>query len=138
MRPTPSNFLDKHCRSFVTPPSTHHGSPSSAHPESHEGRFCLLLKIHALTIFQAQCRIFSSVYNPEGLRIGTKILRQRLKGPAMAAYYPPRPVTWSQFRRAYLNMGANVVDEDEEERLKKLDEYPPLSFRFSNANMGLG
>ena len=89
-------------------------------------------------MLQAQCRIFSSVYNPEGLRIGTKILRQKLKGPAMAAYYPPRPMTWSQFRRAYKNMGATVDNEDEEDRLEKLDEYSTFaSLYFSDADVVL-
>ncbi|CAN8103734.1 unnamed protein product [Discula destructiva] len=46
-----------------------------------------------LELIQARCRIFATTYNPDGVRTGNKILRQRLKGPALAAYYPRK--LWS-------------------------------------------
>lgn len=57
------------------------------------------------------------------MRLGNKILRQRLKGPSIAAYYPPRPVPFGKFRRAYKQMGNTVENEDEDDRLEKVEEY---------------
>lgn len=67
---------------------------------------------------QAQCRIFSTTFNPEGTRTGNKVLRQRLKGPALAAYYPRRTATLRDLRNAY--PGLETWDEDEEDRLEHL------------------
>ncbi|CAF9913575.1 MAG: hypothetical protein GOMPHAMPRED_007968 [Gomphillus americanus] len=75
-----------------------------------------------LDLIKTQCRIFSTIFNPERLRLGNKILRQRLKGPSIAAYYPPRPVPFGKFRRAYKQMGNTVENEDEDDRLEKVEE----------------
>ncbi|MCJ1224236.1 mitochondral 37S ribosomal protein S27 [Toensbergia leucococca] len=71
-----------------------------------------------LDLMKVQCRIFSTTYNPERLRTGNKILRQRLRGPSMAAYYPRRPVTLRDLRDAY--PGFETWDDDEEERLEAI------------------
>lgn len=65
---------------------------------------------------QTQCRIFNTVFNPTGLRTGNKILRQRLRGPAFAAYYPRRVATIKELQRAY--PGFETYDEDEEDRVE--------------------
>lgn len=45
-----------------------------------------------LDLLKTQCQIFSTTFNPEGVRTGNKVLRQRLKGPALAAWYPRKSV----------------------------------------------
>ena len=62
------------------------------------------------------------MYNPDGLRLGNKVLRQRLRGPALAAYYPRRTVSVKQMNAMF---GPNVEtwDEDEQERLEHIEEY---------------
>jgi hypothetical protein len=62
------------------------------------------------------------VYNPDGLRLGNKVLRQRLRGPALAAYYPRRTVSVKQMNAMF---GPNIEtwDEDEQERLEHIEEY---------------
>ena len=67
---------------------------------------------------QVQCRIFRTVFNPDNLRLGNKILRQRLRGPSMAAYYPRKMGTIKELQRAY--PGYEIFDEDEEERFEKV------------------
>lgn len=78
-----------------------------------------------LTFTQVQCRIFSTTFNPEGLRTGNNILRERLKGPAVASYYPRRPVTLKDLRKAYAP-DLETWDEDEEDRLEKIVVYVTL------------
>ncbi|MCJ1302180.1 mitochondral 37S ribosomal protein S27 [Hypocenomyce scalaris] len=69
-----------------------------------------------LDLMKAQCRIFSTTFNPERLRTGNKVLRQRLRGPAMAAYYPRRVVTFRDLQKAYPDL--ETWDDEEEERLE--------------------
>jgi len=68
---------------------------------------------------QTQCRIFNTVFNPQNLRLGNKILRQRLRGSALASYYPPRFRVIQEMRRAYPQW--EVFDEEEMERVEKLE-----------------
>ena len=70
---------------------------------------------------QAQCRIFSTTFNPERLRLGNKILRQRLKGPTVAAYYPRKMGTLKELQQAYPDF--EVIDEKEEDRFEKIRVY---------------
>jgi hypothetical protein len=69
-------------------------------------------------VLQAQCKIFSTTFNPEGLRTGNKILRQRLRGPALAAYYPRKVVTLRDLQKAFPDL--ETWDEDEEDRLEHI------------------
>ncbi|KAI9776434.1 MAG: mitochondral 37S ribosomal protein S27 [Candelina submexicana] len=71
-----------------------------------------------LDLVKVQCRIFSTIYNPEGIRTGNKVLRQRLRGPALAAYYPRRVVTFKDLKNAYPNL--ETWDDDEEDRLEHI------------------
>lgn len=50
---------------------------------------------------QLQCRIYNQLYNPLCIRTGNKILRERLRGPAMAAYYPRRMATIKDVQMMY-------------------------------------
>ncbi|KAI6491965.1 hypothetical protein MCOR11_006864 [Pyricularia oryzae] len=74
-----------------------------------------------LQLMKAQCEVFSTAYNPEGVRTGNKILRQRLRGPALTAYYPRRVVTLRDLRKE-LGQEFMIEDEAEEDRLLKIEE----------------
>jgi small subunit ribosomal protein S33 len=67
---------------------------------------------------QAQCRIFNTIFNPTSARLGNKILRQRLRGPALAAYYPRRVATFPELKKLY--PGWEMYDEKEEDRLEHI------------------
>ncbi|KAI9704701.1 MAG: mitochondral 37S ribosomal protein S27 [Bogoriella megaspora] len=69
-----------------------------------------------LDLMKVQSRIFSTTFNPHALRTGNKILRQRLRGPTLAQYYPRRVVTIRDLKKAYPEY--EVWDEKEEERLE--------------------
>ncbi len=62
-------------------------------------------------------------YNPERLRTGNKILRERLKGPSVAAYYPRRGPTIRDLENLYPDL--RTWDDDEEDRLEHLHLYAP-------------
>lgn len=51
--------------------------------------------------------------------MGTRILHQRLRGPAVASYYPPRIGTISQLRSLYPEH--EVMDEEEEDWVEHLN-----------------
>lgn len=91
-----------------------------------------------LTLYKTQSQIFNTVFNPERLRLGTKILRQRLRGPAFAAYYPRRVVTIKDLRREY--PGYEILDDEEEDRVEGVQMYvffPYSVFLFSGfSSMG--
>lgn len=67
---------------------------------------------------KAQCRIFNTTFNATAQRLGNKILRQRLKGPSLAAYYPQRVATFVDLKRLY--PGYELYDDFEEDRLEHL------------------
>jgi len=67
---------------------------------------------------KVQCRVFNTTFNPERLRLGSRILHQRLKGAEIASYYPPRIGTIQQLRRLYPEY--EVMDEKEEDWLEHL------------------
>lgn len=68
---------------------------------------------------QAQCKIFGTTFNPEAKRMGNKVLRQRLRGPAMADYYPRKFVGIRDLQREF-GHDLQVYDEEDEERLEAL------------------
>jgi small subunit ribosomal protein S33 len=103
------------------PASAHHnGSPSLKDSRPHEGESSPgLTSLHPPLIHpQVQCGIFSTIFNPTGERLGNKILRQRLRGPALAAYYPRRVATFKDLQRLY--PGFETYNEHEEDRLEHL------------------
>ena len=84
---------------------------------------------------QARCNVFATVYNPEGLRLGNKVLRQRLRGPALAAYYPRRRVTTNDLKGVF-GKEIETWDEEEQDRLEHLEEY--VLIRGAEVVVGLG
>lgn len=83
---------------------------------------------------KAQCRIFSHTYNPEQQRLGNKVLRQRLRGPALAAYYPQRIGTLKELEEAYDALGLRFVDYPEGKRLGVIEKYVGAVF-LDNADI---
>jgi len=71
-----------------------------------------------LTYQQIQCRLFNTIFNPTASRLGNKILRQRLRGPSLAAYYPRRVATFTDLQKLY--PGGDMYDETEEDRLEHI------------------
>lgn len=69
-------------------------------------------------LMRVQCRIFNATFNPLAKRLGNKILRQRLRGPSLAAYYPRRVATFVDLKKLY--PGKDMYDEVEEDRLEHL------------------
>ncbi|KAL2180015.1 mitochondrial 37S ribosomal protein mS33 [Thermothelomyces heterothallicus CBS 202.75] len=73
-----------------------------------------------LDLMRARCELFSTTFNPDGIRTGNKILRQRLKGPALASYYPRKIVTFRQFQDAFKPLELEVDNEEEIDRLEHI------------------
>ncbi|CAK7267808.1 hypothetical protein SEPCBS57363_002778 [Sporothrix epigloea] len=71
-----------------------------------------------LDLMKVQCKVFSTTFNPEGIRMGNKILRQRLRGPALASYYPRRIVNIKDLQREFPDF--TIINEEEEDRLEHL------------------
>ncbi|KAM0719164.1 hypothetical protein Q7P37_005069 [Cladosporium fusiforme] len=67
-------------------------------------------------LLKVQCNIFGTIFNPTGERLGNKILRQRLRGPALASYYPRRVATYKDLQKLY--PGFETYNEFEEDRLE--------------------
>ncbi|KAI1764343.1 mitochondrial ribosomal subunit S27-domain-containing protein [Hypoxylon sp. FL1150] len=74
-----------------------------------------------LNLMKAQCEVFSTTYNPEGIRTGNKILRQRLKGPSLAKYYPPRGPTVNTLEKEFKSFKLETINEEDEDRLEHLE-----------------
>ena len=79
---------------------------------------CSVIVRDLILTAQAQSRIFSTIFNPTGARLGNKILRQRLKGPSLSTYYPRRVATFRNLQDLY--PGFEMYDEVEEERLEHI------------------
>jgi len=69
---------------------------------------------------QLQCSIFSTTFNPNRQRLGNKVLRQRLKGPQLAAYYPRKSATIEDVLNEFKKFGLKGWSEEEEDRLEGL------------------
>lgn len=59
--------------------------------------------------------VFQTSYNPTSQRTGAKYLKRRLRGPSMIDYYP-RQLSISAINKEF--RGLDLVDEDEEQRLR--------------------
>ncbi|KAF9170663.1 hypothetical protein BGX21_008504 [Mortierella sp. AD011] len=65
--------------------------------------------------------IFGNVYNPQGIRTGNKILRQRLVGPTINSYYPNvKQIKLREITKMVPEM--NLIDQGEKIRLEDLAE----------------
>ncbi|KAI1649526.1 mitochondrial ribosomal subunit S27-domain-containing protein [Daldinia loculata] len=73
-----------------------------------------------LNLMKAQCEVFSTTYNPDGVRMGNNILRQRLRGPTLAKYYPPRGPTINTLAKTFKRWNLETINEEEEDRLEHL------------------
>ncbi|EOO04276.1 putative mitochondral 37s ribosomal protein [Phaeoacremonium minimum UCRPA7] len=73
-----------------------------------------------LDLMKVRCQIFSTTFNPDGVRMGNKILRQRLRGPALAAYYPRKVVTIRDLMKEFAPE-LETFDEDEDDRLENIE-----------------
>ncbi|KAL8818760.1 MAG: hypothetical protein Q9191_007866 [Dirinaria sp. TL-2023a] len=69
-----------------------------------------------LSLMEKQCLLFSTTFNPTQARTGNKVLRQRLKGPSVAAYYPRRLLTVKDVKAAY--PGLKTWDPEELSRME--------------------
>ena len=69
---------------------------------------------------QLQCSIFSTTFNPNQQRLGNKILRQRLRGPTLAAYYPRRSTTVEDILNEFKKFDLEGYNEEEEDRLEAI------------------
>ncbi|KAK3997177.1 mitochondrial ribosomal subunit S27-domain-containing protein [Cladorrhinum sp. PSN332] len=83
-----------------------------------------------LSLMKAQCELFSTTYNPEGIRLGNKILRQRLKGPSLAAYYPKKMFKFREFQEEFGQLDLIVEDDAE---LARLEHVAALKTRGKGA-----
>ncbi|KAL3421298.1 hypothetical protein PVAG01_07743 [Phlyctema vagabunda] len=80
-----------------------------------------------LDLMKVQCKVFSTTFNPEGLRTGNQILRARLRGPSLIQYYPRKVATVNMLQKAYRKFGREQMgveletwDEKEEDRLEHI------------------
>lgn len=74
-------------------------------------------------VLQTQCRIFATTFNPQRLRLGNKVLRQRLKGPALAAYYPRKTVSFRDLQDTYKPLDLETFDEGQDDREEAIQMY---------------
>lgn len=73
------------------------------------------------TLNKLSCAIFGNIYNPNGLRTGNKILRERLVGPTINSYYPNvKQIKLREITRMVPEM--NLIDQSEKVRLEDLSE----------------
>ncbi|EGS23891.1 mitochondrial 37S ribosomal protein mS33 [Thermochaetoides thermophila DSM 1495] len=79
-----------------------------------------------LDLMRARCELFGTVFNPEGIRTGNKVLRKALKGPSVVSYYPPRLYTFREFKNEFKPLHLEVECEDE---LDRLDHIAALKAR---------
>ncbi|KIX03513.1 uncharacterized protein Z518_07066 [Rhinocladiella mackenziei CBS 650.93] len=73
-----------------------------------------------LELAKLQCSIFGTTFNPNRQRLGNKILRQRLKGPTLAAYYPRRSATVEDVINEFKKFDLTGFNEEEEQRLERV------------------
>jgi small subunit ribosomal protein S33 len=53
-------------------------------------------------------------------RLGNKVLRQRLRGPALAAYYPRRSATVEDVLKEFKRFDLEGFNEEEDDRLENV------------------
>lgn len=89
-----------------------------------------MTRIRALQ--KVRCAVFNSVFNPNNLRLGNKVLRQRLRGPSVASYYPPRVGTFRQLKNLYPEEdGYEMYDEAAEQKMDDLKLYVLFFIKFT-------
>ena len=63
-------------------------------------------------LIETRSKIFGTVFNPNSLRTGSKILKARLRGPAMLRYYGDRLSGFSALNAAIPNLELKDVAEE--------------------------
>lgn len=63
-------------------------------------------------VVKLRSEIFGTTYNPESLRTGSKILKARLRGPAMLRYYGKRFTGWKGLEAAVPGLQLKDIYED--------------------------
>ncbi|KAK9325945.1 mitochondrial ribosomal subunit S27-domain-containing protein [Lipomyces orientalis] len=78
-------------------------------------------------LLKTSCEIFQTVFNPDSVRTGNKVLRRKMKGPAVISYYPiESPVKFRHIRAAYpMFEFPNTADEH---RVAMNELYVVMSF----------
>lgn len=79
-----------------------------------------ILFLHIDKIYQLQCSIFGTTFNPTQQRLGNNVLRQRLKGPQLAAYYPRKSATIEDITKEFEKHDLETWNDKEEDRLELL------------------
>ena len=77
-------------------------------------------KSRLLDLAKLQCSIFGTVFNPTQARLGTKILRQRLRGPTVASYYPKKSATISDLQKDFKKMDLETWNDYELDRAESI------------------
>ncbi|GAA5968063.1 hypothetical protein JCM11641_003716 [Rhodosporidiobolus odoratus] len=70
-------------------------------------------------LVKLRAELFGTTYNPDSLRTGSKILKARLRGPAMVNYYGERFSGWKGINAAI--PGLELRDVVEETRLLDIE-----------------
>lgn len=95
-----------------------------------------------LDLIKVQCNIFSHTYNPSRIRVGNKVLRQRLRGPILAAYYPRKTATLEDLNSAFKKHDLEIMNPEEDDRLESIaiaklrGKGPPKKKRDKNMMKG--
>lgn len=63
---------------------------------------------------------YSARLQPDQQRLGNNVLRQRLKGPQLAAYYPRKSATIEDVMKEFKKHDLETWNEEEEDRLELL------------------
>lgn len=87
------------------------------------------------SLAKASCQIFSTTFNPTASRNGNKILRQRLRGPALLNYYPEEKITLQRVIRAFPEL--HLIDEAEQIRLADVDARKRSKFHKDRRSEGI-
>lgn len=82
---------------------------------------------------QARCEVFATNYNPDGVRMGNKVLRQRLRGPALASWYPRKTVGVSDVMKLHPKLTTwNDKEQDRREYIEEYDIEPFVATRLDS------
>ncbi|KAK9767032.1 mitochondral 37S ribosomal protein S27 [Basidiobolus ranarum] len=69
-------------------------------------------------VLKLSSEIFGNIYNPTSARIGSKVLRQKLKGPTISSYYPQTGPKLATITKAFPEL--NLIDYDALERKEEI------------------
>lgn len=75
-------------------------------------RFALPTAARLQQLTKLRASVFGTTYNPDSLRTGSKILKARLRGPAMLRYYGERISGWAGINAAVPGLELKDVAEE--------------------------